>query len=57
VLSPLSQTYNESSVPLVFNSDKTTNWTSYSLDGQKIVIEDGYRALSGGPTTYIGKID
>lgn len=27
------------------------------FDGQKITIEDGQRAISGGPTTYIGTID
>jgi parallel beta-helix repeat protein len=34
VLSPLNQTYNETSVPLVFTVDKTVNWTGYSLDGE-----------------------
>jgi ATP-dependent protease ClpP protease subunit len=37
ILSPLNQTYNESSVPLVFSADKTINWAGYSLDGQQNV--------------------
>jgi hypothetical protein len=41
VLSPLNQTYNESSVSLVFNSDKAVNWTSYSLDGQQNITFSG----------------
>jgi hypothetical protein len=35
VTSPINLTYNQSSVPLVFNADKAVNWTSYSLDGQQ----------------------
>lgn len=35
VVSPLNLTYNESSVPLIFNADKAVNWTNYSLDGQQ----------------------
>jgi N-acetylneuraminic acid mutarotase len=31
-LSPLNQTYFNSSVPLIFTVDKPVNWTSYSLD-------------------------
>jgi hypothetical protein len=46
VLSPLNQTYNVSSVPLVFDSDKTTNWTSYSLDGQQNVTFSGNTNLT-----------
>ncbi len=46
VLSPLNQTYNVSSVPLVFDSDKTTNWTGYSLDGQQNVTFSGNTNLT-----------
>ena len=39
ILSPATQTYNESIVPLVFTVDKTLNWLGYSLDGkQKIAL-------------------
>jgi parallel beta-helix repeat protein len=41
VLSPLNQTYNETSVPLVFAVDKHVNWTGYSLDGQETVTVTG----------------
>jgi N-acetylneuraminic acid mutarotase len=41
LLSPLNQTYNESSVPLIFTLDKQTNWTGYSLDGEKNVTISG----------------
>ena len=41
ILSPVNQTYNESSVPLVFTVDKTVNWTGYSLDGQQNVTITG----------------
>jgi parallel beta-helix repeat protein len=34
VLSPLNQTYNETSIPLVFTVDKLVNWTGYSFDGE-----------------------
>jgi hypothetical protein len=37
ILSPLNQTYNESSVPLLFTTDKAVNWTGYSLDGKQNV--------------------
>jgi hypothetical protein len=47
VLSPLNQTYNESSVPLVFNSDKAINWTSYSLDGQQNITFSGNTNITG----------
>ncbi len=35
--SPSNQTYNESSVPLVFAVNKNVTWTSYSLDGHQNV--------------------
>jgi hypothetical protein len=41
VLSPLNQTYDESSVPLIFTVDKTVNWTGYSLDGKQNVTVIG----------------
>ncbi len=41
ITSPINLTYNESSIPLVFNSDKAVNWTSYSLDGQQNVTFSG----------------
>ena len=46
ILSPLNQTYNESSVPLVFTSDKAVNWTSYSLDGQQNVTITGNSTIA-----------
>ncbi len=47
ITSPLNLTYNESSVPLVFNADKAVNWTSYSLDGQQNVTFSGIANLTG----------
>jgi parallel beta-helix repeat protein len=47
VLSPLSQTYNETSVSLVFVVGKLVNWTGYSLDGKQNVIVAGNVTLSG----------
>ena len=39
ILSPVTQTYNESYVSLVFTVDKAFNWLGYSLDGkQKITL-------------------
>ena len=46
VLSPLNQTYNESSVPLILNADKAVNWTSYNLDGQQNVTFSGNTNLT-----------
>ena len=46
VLSPLNQTYNESSVPLILNADKTVNWTNYSLDGHQNVTFSGNTNLT-----------
>jgi hypothetical protein len=43
--SPQNQTYNESSVPLVFSTDKTANWTAYSLDGEQNVTVTGNRTI------------
>jgi predicted phage tail protein len=41
ILSPLNQTYNESSVSLIFTLDKTVNWIGYSLDNQQNVTITG----------------
>jgi parallel beta-helix repeat protein len=49
VISPLSQTYNETSVALLFTSDKLANWTGYSLDGKDNVTVAGNSTLSGLP--------
>lgn len=46
ILSPLNQTYNETSVPLVFTVDKTVNWTGYSLDGEQNVTVTGNSTLT-----------
>jgi hypothetical protein len=46
VLSPLSQTYNVSSVSLVSNADKAVNWSSYSLDGQQNITFSGNTNLT-----------
>ena len=46
VLSPLNLTYNESSVPLVFNADKAVDWASYSLDGQQNVTVAGNTTIA-----------
>jgi hypothetical protein len=35
LLSPMNQTYNDSSVSLVFSVNKAVNWVGYSLDGQQ----------------------
>jgi parallel beta-helix repeat protein len=48
VLSPLAQTYNETSVPLVFTiMDKWLNWTRYSLDGKETITIAGNTTLTG----------
>ena len=46
VLSPLVQTYNETSAPLVFTVGKLVNWTGYSLDG-KVTTISGNTTLTG----------
>lgn len=51
VLSPINQTYNQTSVPLWFVVDKPVNFTSYSLDGKENVTIIGnadVTELSGG---------
>jgi hypothetical protein len=47
ILSPLNQTYYNSSVDLVFSQDKPVNWTSYSLDGKLNVTVTGNTTLTG----------
>ena len=47
ILSPLNQTYYNSSVDLVFTQDKPVNWTSYSLDGELNVTVAGNTTLTG----------
>jgi N-acetylneuraminic acid mutarotase len=46
-VSPVNQTYNESSVSLVFTVDKPVNWTGYSLDGKQNVTVAGNTTLTG----------
>ena len=45
VVSPVSQTYNESSVSLVFTVNKPVNWTGYSVDGGEAVTVAGNLTL------------
>jgi N-acetylneuraminic acid mutarotase len=47
VVSPASQTYNESSFSLVFTVNKPVNWMGYSLDGQDNVTVTGNATISG----------
>ena len=47
VVSPVNQTYNESSVSLVFTVNKPVNWTGYSLDGQDNVTITGNTTIAG----------
>ena len=47
VVSPGSQSYNESSVSLVFSVNKPVNWTGYSLDGQDNVTITGNTTIAG----------
>jgi parallel beta-helix repeat protein len=48
VLSPLAQTYNETSVSLVFTiMGKWLNWTVYSLDGKENITIAGNTTLTG----------
>jgi N-acetylneuraminic acid mutarotase len=46
LLSPLNQTYNDSTVPLVFTVDKLFTWVSYSLDGQQNITIAGNDTLT-----------
>jgi N-acetylneuraminic acid mutarotase len=47
VLSPLTQTYNGSSVSLNFTVDRPVSWMGYSLDGADNVTVTGNLTLSG----------
>ncbi|MBN1358603.1 hypothetical protein JW988_07535, partial [Candidatus Bathyarchaeota archaeon] len=47
VLSPLTQTYNGSSVSLNFTVDRPVSWMSYSLDGADNVTVSGNLTLTG----------
>jgi hypothetical protein len=47
VLSPLTQTYKGSSVPLVFTVDKHVDWLGYSLNGEENVTVLGNTTLTG----------
>jgi hypothetical protein len=46
IVSPENQTYNGSSVSLVFTVNKPVNWTGYSLDGEANVTITGNTTLS-----------
>jgi parallel beta-helix repeat protein len=46
-LSPLNQTYNETSVSLVFAVDKSVDWMGYSLDGEQNVTLTGNSTVAG----------
>jgi len=47
VVSPVNQTYNGSSISLVFTVNKPVNWTGYSLDGQDNVTVAGNTTIEG----------
>jgi hypothetical protein len=47
IASPVNQTYNGSSVSLVFTVNKPVNWTGYSLDGQDNITISGNTTISG----------
>ncbi|MBN1358931.1 hypothetical protein JW988_09220 [Candidatus Bathyarchaeota archaeon] len=49
IISPLTHTYNESSVSLVFTVNKPVEWLGYSFDGQDNVTAYGNITLSGLP--------
>ena len=51
LLSPLSQTYNDSNVSLAFTVNKEVNWTGYSLDGRQNVTTNGNNSLNSGTLT------
>jgi hypothetical protein len=46
VLSPVNQTYNESSIPLVFTVNKPVSWMGYSLDGAQNVTIAGNETMA-----------
>jgi hypothetical protein len=47
VLSPVNETYTNSSVPLVYGVDKAVNWTKYSVDGKLNETITGNTTLTG----------
>jgi hypothetical protein len=47
IISPITQTYNESSVSLVFTVNKPVEWVGYSLDGQQNITISGNTTLAG----------
>ena len=47
VISPENQTYNATSVSLVFTVNKPAVWMGYSLDGQEVIATTGNTTLSG----------
>jgi hypothetical protein len=47
VVSPVSKTYNESDVDLVFTVNKAVDWTGYSVDGGETVTITGNVTLEG----------
>jgi hypothetical protein len=47
LLSPLNQTYYNSSVSLVFTVDKLVNWMGFSLDGKDNVTITGNTTITG----------
>jgi hypothetical protein len=49
VLSPKSQTYNETSVSLVFAVDEAVNWTGYSVDGKDNLTITGNATIADLP--------
>jgi len=53
ILSPVNQTYNETSVSLVFTVDKTVNWAGYSLDGKQNVTITGNTTLTDSMVTNV----
>jgi N-acetylneuraminic acid mutarotase len=46
LLSPITHSYNESSVPLLFTVDKQVSWMGYSLDGQDNVTVTGNSTIT-----------
>jgi hypothetical protein len=49
LLSPLNQTYSNSSVPLLFNVDKVVCWMGYSLNGEQNVTITGNDTITNLP--------
>jgi len=49
ILSPENQTFNESSVPLVFTVDRAVSWEGYSLDGKANVTLTGNATIGDIP--------